>query len=183
MFKCRIFHWNINPKDWEVYIDVTKGNENPPVCLLAWLKNVLLFLTNQTVQFISRGYIVCFCFSENLLLRFLLWHDFKILVKSRQERTFSCLSVACNIQQKYFFFLLKAKCLVFHLLDRRTLNLIYMKLRKVKISIAFKSLLIFFSRLTDFDLTGLRGRDFGWIYYKRRIYDENLFFIKYWMRF
>ena len=46
-------------------------------------KSLLLFSTNQVVQFISRGGIGCFYFSKNLLLLFLLLYDFKILVKRK----------------------------------------------------------------------------------------------------
>ena len=67
------------------------------------LKSVLLFLTNQATQFISCG-IGCSYFSRNFLLSFLLWHDFKILVKSREGGTFLCLASS-------------AKCSVFHFLD------------------------------------------------------------------
>ena len=56
------------------------------------LKNILQFVTNHVGQFISRDGIGCFYFFGNLLLPFILLHDFKILVKSRQERTFSCLN-------------------------------------------------------------------------------------------
>ena len=50
------------------------------------LKTVLTFLTNPTVQLISRG-IGRSYFSRNLL-SFRLWYDFKIQVKSRGRGTF-----------------------------------------------------------------------------------------------
>ena len=71
------------------------------------LKYVLPILTKQTTQFIScsisRSY-----FSRNFLLSSLLWHDFKIQVKSRRGGTFLCLPLSVNIRQKHFF-KLKAK--------------------------------------------------------------------------
>ena len=56
------------------------------------LKGILACLTNHVPQFISRDGIGCFYFSGKLLLPFNLLHDIKILVKSRQGRTFSCLN-------------------------------------------------------------------------------------------
>ena len=64
------------------------------------------FLINQTARFISRG-IGRSYFSGNFLLSFLLWYDFKILVKSR----------VVNVQQKYSFFQFRDKYSEFHLLD------------------------------------------------------------------
>ena len=46
------------------------------------LKTILSFLTNQTARFISYG-IGHSYFSQNLLLSFLLWYDFKIQIKLR----------------------------------------------------------------------------------------------------
>ena len=94
---------------------------------LSLLKSVLSFLTNQAVQFISCG-IGCSCFSGNFLLSFLLWYDFKILIKSRGGGTFLCLVSSVNVQQKELFYL-KAKYLVFHFLDLdgTILNLIWPK--------------------------------------------------------
>ena len=74
----------------------------------------------------------CFYFSGNLLLPFLLWHDFKIVVKSRgRGNIFSCLPLSNNNQQKYFFSI-KAKCPIFHCLnlDGRILNFICLKIRR-----------------------------------------------------
>ena len=45
-------------------------------------EKVLPFLTNQAALFTSRG-IGRSYFSENFLLSFLLWYNFKILVKSK----------------------------------------------------------------------------------------------------
>ena len=55
------------------------------------LKSVLPFLTNQAVRFTSCGIGRCY-FSGNFLLSFLLWYDFKILVKSRGGGTFLSLA-------------------------------------------------------------------------------------------
>ena len=78
-----------------------------PACLMSTkkfcmslLKSVLPF--NQAAWFISHG-IGCSYFSRNFLLSFLLWYDFKILVKSRQGGTFLCLALSVNIQQMYHF--------------------------------------------------------------------------------
>ena len=54
---------------------------------MSLLKSVLSFLNNQAMQFISRG-IIRTNFSVNFLLSFLLWYDFKILVKLRGGGTF-----------------------------------------------------------------------------------------------
>ena len=80
------------------------------------LKSVLPFLTNQAARFISRG-IGRSYFSGNFLLSFLLWYDFKILVKSRGGGTFLSLASSVNVWQKQFFFQLKAEYLAFHFLD------------------------------------------------------------------
>ena len=63
------------------------------------LKIVLSFFTNQAVQFISRG-IGRSYFPGNFLLSFLLWYDFKILVKSKGGGIFLCLGLSINVQQK-----------------------------------------------------------------------------------
>ena len=76
------------------------------------LKSVLLFLTNQTVWFISRGIGPSY-FSKNFLLPFLLWHNFKILVKSRGGGTFLCLALSDNIRQKKLSFNWKLNILYF----------------------------------------------------------------------
>ena len=60
------------------------------------LKSILLFLTNQAMQFISRGIGRCY-FSGNFILTFFLWYDFKILVKSMGEGTFLCLASPVNV--------------------------------------------------------------------------------------
>ena len=70
---------------------------------MSLLKSVLPFLTNQATRLILRG-IGRSYFSGNFLLSFLLWYDFKILVKSKGGGTFSCLALSVNIQQKWFFF-------------------------------------------------------------------------------
>ena len=62
------------------------------------LKSVLPFLTNQATRFISRG-IGHFYFSGSFLLSFLLWYDFKILVKSRGGGTFLWLASSVNVRQ------------------------------------------------------------------------------------
>ena len=65
------------------------------------LKTVLAFLANQAAQFIScdigRPY-----FSQNLLLSFLLWYDFKIPFKSRGGGTFLYLASSVNIRLIFF---------------------------------------------------------------------------------
>ena len=55
------------------------------------LKSVLPFLTNQAARLTSRA-IGRSYFSGNFLLSFLLWYDFKILVKSRGGGTFLSLA-------------------------------------------------------------------------------------------
>ena len=109
------------------------------------LKSVLPFLTNQAVRFILCG-IGHSYFSGNFLLSFLLWYDFKILVKSRGGGTFLYLASSVNIQQKQFFFQLKAKYPIFHFLDldRTILNLIKSKINKKmsKFPLFFKVFLI-----------------------------------------
>ena len=87
------------------------------------LKSILLFLTNQAALFISRD-IGRSYFSGNFLLSFLLWYDFKILVKSRGGATF--LSLALPL--KKFFFQLKAN--YFLDLDGTILNLVQPKINK-----------------------------------------------------
>ena len=54
---------------------------------------------NQTARFTSRG-IGRSYFSGNFLLSFLLWYDFKILVKSRGRGTFLSLALSINVWQK-----------------------------------------------------------------------------------
>ena len=53
-------------------------------------------MTNQAAQFISRG-IGRSYFSGNFLLSFLLWYDFKILVKSRGGGTFLSIASFVNV--------------------------------------------------------------------------------------
>ena len=62
-----------------------------------------VFSTNQAVQFISHG-VSCSYFSGDFLLPFLLWYDFKILVKSRGGGTFLCLAPSVNIRRSNLFF-------------------------------------------------------------------------------
>ena len=91
---------------------------------------VLQFLTNQAARFISHGMVRSY-FSGNSLLSFLLWYDFKILVKSRGGGTFLCLASPVNIQHlSLIFFQLKAKYPIVHFLDGTILNLIYWKINK-----------------------------------------------------
>ena len=54
---------------------------------------------HQAARFTSRG-ISRFYFSVNFLLSFLLWYDFKILVKSRGGGTFLSLASSVNVWQK-----------------------------------------------------------------------------------
>ena len=56
---------------------------------------------DQSSCTISHG-IGCSYFSGNFLLSFLLWYDFKILVKSSGGGTFLSLAFV-NVWQKYFF--------------------------------------------------------------------------------
>ena len=92
--------------------------------LREFTEKCLLFLTNQAAGFISCG-IGHSNFSWNFILSFLLWYDFKILVKSRRGGTFLSVALSVNVCQKYFF-QLKAKYLVFNFLglDVTILNLI-----------------------------------------------------------
>ena len=70
---------------------------------MSLLKSVLPFLTNQAAWIISRG-IGCSNFSGNFLVSFLLFYDFKILLKSRGGGTFMCLALSGNVRQMFFFF-------------------------------------------------------------------------------
>ena len=63
------------------------------VCV-SLLKNVLLFLTNETMWFISFG-IVCSCFSGNLLVSFLLRHNFETQFKSKGGDYIFMSSITC----------------------------------------------------------------------------------------
>ena len=63
-----------------------------------------VFLSNQAAQFISRGISHSYI-SGNFLLSFLLWYDFKILVKSRRGGIFLCLALSVNVRQEFFFFI------------------------------------------------------------------------------
>ena len=65
------------------------------------LKSVLPFLINQVVQFISRVISHSY-FSANFLPSFLLWYDFRILVKGRWYILKS--SIACKRLAEVFFF-------------------------------------------------------------------------------
>ena len=56
-------------------------------------------LFNQSSWFISRGIGRSYFFG-NFLLSFLLWNDFKILVKSRGGGTFLSLALSVNIWQR-----------------------------------------------------------------------------------
>ena len=76
---------------------------NKDIFRVSLLKSPLPFLTNKIVRFISCG-ISRFYFSGNFLLSFLLWYNFKILVKSRDGGIFSCLASSANVWQKLFFF-------------------------------------------------------------------------------
>ena len=106
---------------------------------MSLLKSVLLFLTNQTAQFISHGISRCY-FHGNFLLSFLLWYDFKILVKSRGGGTFLCLASSVNVRPNYFFFHLRAKYPVFIFLIWMEQFWFSRKLTKnIKIFIVFKS--------------------------------------------
>ena len=69
------------------------------VCLL---KSVLPFLTNQAARFTSRG-IGHSYFSGNFFLLFLLWYNFKILVKSMGGGTFLNLAPSVTDWQAQFF--------------------------------------------------------------------------------
>ena len=104
---------------------------NQDIFRVSLLKSPLPFLTNKIVRFISCG-ISRFYFSGNFLLSFLLWYNFKILVKSRDGGIFSCLASSANVWQKFFFFQLKAKYPVFHFLDLNGAisNLIQPKINK-----------------------------------------------------
>ena len=76
---------------------------NEEIFRVRLLKSVSLFLTNQAAKFISRGISHSY-FSGNFLLPFLLWYDFKILVKSRGGDTFLSLALSVNVWQKNFCF-------------------------------------------------------------------------------
>ena len=70
-------------------------------------------LKNQAAWFISRGISRSY-FSRNFLQSFLLWYDFKILVKSRGGGTFSCLaSSVLTFGRSNFFFNWKLNILSF----------------------------------------------------------------------
>ena len=118
---------------------------------MSLLKTVLSFLTNQATQYRSCG-IGRSYFSQNLLLSFLLWYDFKIQVKSRGGGTFLCLASSVNVRQKYRFFKLKAKCPVFHFLDLSgaILNLIQPKINKEHQNFCCSLKLFLFQPLYDF---------------------------------
>ena len=87
---------------------------------MSLLKSVLPFLTNQAARFIPRA-IGRSYFSGSFLLSFLLWYDFKILVKSRGGYNFTIVQFYVSHCLLTFgrsnFFHLKAKYPVFHFLD------------------------------------------------------------------
>ena len=66
--------------------------------------------SNSTI--ISHGISRCY-FRGNFLLSFLLWHDLKVLVKSRGGGTFLWLALSVNVWPNYFLFHLRAKYPVF----------------------------------------------------------------------
>ena len=103
------------------------------------------------MQFISCG-IGCSYFSQNLLLSFLLWYDFKIQIKSRGGGTFLCLALSVNVRQQSFFFKLKAKCPIFNFLDLfgTILNLIQWKINKKRQNFCCFLKLFLFCPLYDF---------------------------------
>ena len=115
-----------------------------------WNQNVVQVLTNQAGWFISYG-ISCSYFSRNLILSFLLWHDFKVLVKSRGGGTFLCLASSVNFQKNFFW--LKAKCPVFYFLDLdgEILNLIYLKIRRNGQNFVFESF-FFLNSMDNFEI-------------------------------
>ena len=109
----------------------SSSHVNYEIFRVSLLKSVLPCLTNQAPRFISRGIDRSY-FSGNFLLSFLLWYDFKILVKSRGGGTFLSLASSVNVWQKQFFFQLKAEYLAFHFLDlsETILNLMQVKINK-----------------------------------------------------
>ena len=115
---------------------------------MSLLKTVLSFLTNQATQYRSCG-IGRSYFSQNLLLSFLLWYDFKIQVKSRGGGLALSVNVLAEV---IFFFKLKAKCPVFHFLDlfRTILNLIQPKINKKRQNFCCFLKLFLFYPLYDF---------------------------------
>ena len=112
------------------------------MCLL---KSVLPFLTNQAARFTSRG-IGRSYFSGNFLLSFLLWYDFKILVKSRGGGTFLSLASSVLFGRSIFFFSWKLNTLSFIFLIWTEQFRIWLsqKLTKtIEISIVFSSFCYF----------------------------------------
>ena len=114
---------------------------NPLACLPPYLlalcqpKNFLCEFTEKCFAVFGQSSCTIYLtwyhhsyFSGNFLLSFLLWYDFKILVKSRGGGTFLSLasSVLFGRSIFFFFFQFKAKYPVFHFLnlDRTILNLI-----------------------------------------------------------
>ena len=87
-----------NPKDWKVSESLLTWYWNKTF-FCKFTENILAFLTNQVSRFFSCGIVFSY-FSENLLLSFLLWHDFKITSKSRGRGALSCMATLVNVKQK-----------------------------------------------------------------------------------
>ena len=77
----------------------SSSHVNYEIFRVSLLKSVLPCLTNQAPRFISRGIDRSY-FSGNFLLSFLLWYDFKILVKSREGGMFLSLAPSVNAWRK-----------------------------------------------------------------------------------
>ena len=97
---------------------------------MSLLKSVLLFLTNQATQFISRG-ISCSYYSGNFLPSFLLWYD-RRFQSSQWERVQFYFQHCLLTFGRSNFFQLKAKYPIFHFLDLygTIFNLILLKISK-----------------------------------------------------
>ena len=137
------FHWNNNSKKTRVYLKVWEREKRIHLLahLLVWylwrkfpheLTEKCLVIFDQSPNFCSSCGKECFYFSGNLLLRFLLWHDLKIEVKSRGTREYIFMSTVTYQQIAEVFFSVKSKCPIFHCLelDGRVLNLIYRTIRR-----------------------------------------------------
>ena len=110
---------------------------------MSLLETVLPFLNNQAASFISCG-IGRSYFCENFSLSFILWYDLKILLKSRERRTFLCLASSVNVRQKFFFnWKLYIPSFILLIWTEKILIWFSRKLTKsIEISIVFKFFLI-----------------------------------------
>ena len=110
---------------------------------MSLLETVLPFLNNQAASFISCG-IGRSYFCENFSLSFILWYDLKILLKSRERRTFLCLASSVNVRQKFFFnWKLYIPSFILFIRTEKVWTWFSRKLTKnIEISIVFKFFLI-----------------------------------------